>query len=214
MPVPGAAATLVLSQRGDDFEIRVGSHLLMQSRAHGSEAALAELACAGIAAGPSPRLLIGGLGMGFTLAAALRTLPAGALVEVAELVPGLVEWNRGPLAHLADRPLEDTRVSIREADVADLIRDQRDAYDAILLDVDNGPQGLTRPSNHALYSSAGLDRAHAALRARGVLAVWSVAPDRDFVSRLRKAAFEVEEHVARAHRSKGGRHIIWIAKRG
>ena len=211
--VPGSSAPLILTQRGDDFEIRLGTHLLMQSRAHGSEATLADLACVRVAARTAPRVLIGGLGMGFTLAAALRALPADAGVVMAELVPGLVEWNRGPLAHLAGRPLDDVRVSVEETDVADLIRDRRDAFDAILLDVDNGPQGLTRPSNDALYSSAGLSHAHAALRKRGVLAVWSVAPDEAFTRRLRGAGFQVEEHVARARGSKGARHVIWIATR-
>ena len=212
-PVPGATAALVLTQRGDDFEIRVGRALLMQSRAHETEAILAELACARVVGRPAPRILIGGLGMGFTLAAALRALPTDAAVAVAELVPGLVDWNRGPLAHLAGRPLDDPRVTIHEVDVAELIRDRRGAFEAILLDVDNGPDGLTRPSNDALYSNAGLGQARAALRPGGVLAVWSVAPDPAFRMRLRRAGFDVEEHVARARRSKGGRHIVWIAAR-
>jgi spermidine synthase len=211
--VPGSDAPLVLSQRGDEFEIRVGRSLLMQSRAHETEAILAERACERIAGRTSQRILIGGLGMGYTLAAALKALPADATVTVAELVPGLVEWNRGPLAHLAGKPLADPRVSVRETDVAEVLRECSAAYDAILLDVDNGPQGLTRPSNDALYSSAGLGSAHAALRAGGVLAVWSVAPDPGFARRLGVAGFEVEELDARARRTKGGRHTIWLATR-
>jgi spermidine synthase len=210
-PIPGGSKPLVLSQRGAEFEIRVGTQLLMQSRAHETEAILAERACAHIASRPAPRLLIGGLGMGFTLAAALRALPPEATVEVAELVADLVEWNRGPLAHLAGKPLEDSRVTVQVMDVVDLLRDRRDAYDAILLDVDNGPQGLTRPANDAIYSIGGLTAARAALRAGGILAIWSVAPDPAFARRLGQAGFEVEEETARARRTKGGRHTIWLA---
>ena len=211
--VPGEMAPLILSQHDAEFVIRVGPRTLMSSRTHGTEELLAELACARIAERAGARLLVGGLGMGFTLAAALRHLPAGARVAVAELIPALVEWNRGPLAHLAGRPLDDPRVSVHAADVADMIREARDGFDAILLDVDNGPDGLTRASNDWLYSPAGLSAAYRALRGRGILGVWSVAPDPRFTRRLGDAGFAAEAHVARARRSKGGRHTLWIAAR-
>jgi len=211
--VPGETAPLVLSQRGAEFVIRIGRHALMSSRAHGTEEILAELACARIARRADARVLVGGLGMGFTLAAALRQLGPDARVEVAELVPALVEWNRGPLAHLAGRPLDQPRVSVREADVADLIREGHGKFDAILLDVDNGPNGLTRASNNWLYSPGGLRAAREALKERGVLGIWSVAPNREFPRRLREVGFEAEEHLARARRTKGGQHTIWIALR-
>ncbi len=187
--------------------------MLMSSRTHGSEEALAERTCARIAHQAKAQVLIGGLGMGFTLAAALRHLSTTAQIVVAELIPAVVEWNRGPLAHLAGRPLEDCRVSILERDVAERIRGQREAWDAILLDVDNGPNGLTRASNSWLYSASGLGAALSALRSGGVLGVWSVAPDREFTRRLTRAGFAVEEAVVRARRTKGGRHTIWLAGR-
>ncbi len=210
--VPGTAAPLVLFQRGHEFVIRTGPHALMSSEAHGSEEALAELACERISDRTSARVLIGGLGMGFTLGVALAHLPATARVVVAELVPAVIEWNRGPLAHLAQRPLEDPRVTVHTGDVAEMIRTPH-PFDAILLDVDNGPNGLTRKSNDGLYSGAGLAAAFCALRRGGVLGVWSVAPDRAFVSRLSVAGFEVEEHVVRARRTRGGRHVLWLATR-
>jgi len=209
----GEARELVLWQRDTEFVIRLGPHALMSSAAHGSEEALAEAACARLAGRAGARVLVGGLGMGFTLAAALRSLPADARVEVAELVPAVVEWNRGPLAHLAGRPLEDPRAGVVTADVADRIRSARPAWDAILLDVDNGPDGLTVATNDRLYSDAGLRAAHAALRAGGVLGVWSVQPDAAFTDRLARAGFAVEEQRVRARRGKGGRHTLWLATR-
>ena len=211
--VPGETTPLVFTQRGTEFVIRVGRHALMSSRAHGTEEMLAELACAHIAGRAGARLLVGGLGMGFTLAAALRQVRPDARVEVVELVPALVEWNRGPLAPLAGRPLDDARVSVVEADVANVIREGDGAFDAILLDVDNGPNGLTRASNNWIYSREGLGAARQALRERGVLGVWSVAPDPGFSRKLREVGFEVEEHLARARRTKGGQHTLWIAAR-
>lgn len=209
----GEARELVLYQRDTEFVIRVGPHALMSSAAHGSEEALAEAACARLAARPAPRVLVGGLGMGFTLAAALRGLPADARVEVAELVPAVVEWNRGPLAHLAGRPLEDPRAAVHAGDVAGRIHGARSAWDAILLDVDNGPDGLTVATNDRLYSEAGLAATFAALREGGVLGVWSVQPDDAFTGRLARAGFAVEERRVRARRGKGGRHTLWLATR-
>jgi spermidine synthase len=211
--VPGNDAPLTLHQRGREFVIRIGATALMGSLAHGSEEALAELACAHIAGRDDARMLVGGLGMGFTLAAALRHLGPRAGVVVAELIPAVVEWNRGPLAHLAGRPLDDARVTVWEGDVGECIRAKRAAFDAILLDVDDGPDGLTRAANDTLYSAAGLGAALRALRPGGVLGVWSVAPDEAFTRRLARAGFAVEESVVRARRTKGGRHTLWLAER-
>ena len=211
--VPGEEAPLVLARRGDEFVIRIGPHALMSSRTHGSEELLAERVCVRIAGRTEARVLIGGLGMGFTLAAALRHLRPDARVMMAELVPAVVEWNRHALAELAGRPLEDPRVAVHEGDVAEPIRDGEAVLDAILLDVDNGPNGLTRAANDRLYSGAGLRAARRALRPGGVLGVWSVAADRAFRGRLEEGGFEVEEQVVRARRTKGGRHTLWIATR-
>lgn len=210
--IPGDGGELRLLQRGAEFSIRLGRNELMNSRIHGSEEALAQLACARIATRARPRILIGGLGMGFTLRAALGVLGAEARIVVVELVPAVVAWNRGPLADVSGRCLADARVSVREADVGGLIRSERSAYDAILLDVDNGPEALTRKANDRLYDPAGLRAAQAALRPGGVLAVWSAGPDRGFTRRLRKTGFAVDEVRVRARGSRGGaHHIIWIA---
>ena len=212
--VPGDGGELRLYRRGDEFSIKVvGRGELMNSRVHGSEDALAEQTCARLRKDTTPRLLIGGLGMGFTLAAALRHLAEQAQVVVAELVPAVVAWNRGPLGESAGHPLEDPRVSVREGDVARVLKTGQQAYDAILLDVDNGPEGLTRKQNDWLYGMNGLNAAYAALRPQGVLAVWSAGPDPDFVQRLRKVGFEVEELRVRGHGTKGARHIVWFARR-
>jgi len=211
--VPGGGE-LCLYQRGAEFSIRItGRGELMNSRTHGSEDALAELTCARLENSINPRLLIGGLGMGFTLAAALRCLGDQAQVVVAELVPGVVAWNRGILGEPAGRPLRDPRVRLYEKDVARVMKTGVQAYDAILLDVDNGPEGLTRKENDWLYGEDGLNEACAALRPGGVLAVWSAGPDQAFLQRLYKAGFEVEEARVRAHGSKGARHVIWFARR-
>lgn len=214
VPVPGGKGELTLHQRGEEYSIRVtGQGELMNSRAHGSEDMLAELACVRLAGRIHPRVLIGGLGMGFTLAATLRGLSPDAKVLVAELVPAVVVWNRGTLSALAGNPLRDARVSVWETDVAHPLRTKQDAFDAILLDVDNGPEGLTRDANDWLYGDAGLAAAFAALRAGGILAVWSAGDDRDFTDRLRHAGFEVEEVRVRARIKKGARHTIWLARR-
>jgi spermidine synthase len=207
--IPGGGE-LRLIRRGEEYSIMVGSNELMNSRLSGSEEALAELACERIAGRSQPSMLIGGLGMGFTLRAALALLPQQAEVTVVELVPAVIEWARGPMAHIFAGSLHDPRVSILEADVGAFISG-RSAYDAILLDVDNGPEGLTRGQNDRLYTLTGLRLAREALRGGGVLAVWSSAPDPRFIERLRRAGFQVEEIVARANRGRGGRHVIWIA---
>jgi len=212
--VPGNGGELRLYQRGDEFSIKLeGRGELMNSRVHGSEDALAEHTCARLSDCEKPRLLIGGLGMGFTLAEALRHIGSQAQVVVAELVPEVVTWNRGPLGKFAGNPLEDLRVIVHEGDVARIIDAEQEAYDAILLDVDNGPEGLTRKENDRLYDIDGLNAAYAALRANGVLAVWSAGPDQKFLQRLRKTGFEVEEIRVRSRGAKGARHIIWFARR-
>lgn len=215
-PIPGGEGELRLMRRGEEFSIRLGANELMNSRLSGSEEALATLSLERLRSRPMPRVLIGGLGMGFTLRAALAVLDADARVIVAELVPAVVAWARGPMAELHGASLSDPRVSIEEGDVARLIRSGAARYDAMLLDVDNGPEGLTRDANDGLYAKAGLSAARAALKPGGVLAVWSSSgPDEAFKHRLRQAGFGVEEIKVRARGGKGGaRHIVWIATRG
>jgi spermidine synthase len=213
--IPGNAGKLQLHQRNTEFAISiVGGAVLMSTRAHGSEDALAELTCSKIADRPQPRVLIGGLGMGFTLAAALRHLGSNAEVVVAELVPGVVAWNRGPLGEHAGHPLQDERTTVREGDVAKILRAERKAFDAILLDVDNGPEGLTRKKNDWLYTMDGLTASYTALRPKGILAVWSAGPDRNFMERLRKVGFNTKQTGVREHNNKGDLHTIWLAERG
>ena len=213
-PVPGGRGELQLFQRGEEFSIRiVGRGELMNSRAHGSEDALAALACERLAERTRPRMLIGGLGMGFTLAAALRGLGQEAQVVVAELVPAVVAWNRGAIASLASHPLQDPRVTVREMDVGKIMKAERLSFDAILLDVDNGPEGLTRDANDWLYGPGGVLAAYEALRPNGILAVWSAGQDREFTDRLRQAGFETEEVRVRSRGTKGSRHLIWLARR-
>ncbi|MGX7705968.1 spermidine synthase [Methylobacterium sp. Gmos1] len=210
--IPGETASLRLMRRGDEFAIVVDSIELMNSRRSGSERALASLACARLRGRPAPRVLIGGLGMGFTLRAALAELAPGARVEVAELVPAVAAWARGPLAHLFAGSLDDPRVALHETDVHHLIANTPGGYDAILLDVDNGPEGLVQRTNDRLYDVAGLGRARRALRPGGVLGVWSESPDRKFKSRLQRGGFAVEEHKVRSAGS-GRRHVVWIGER-
>ena len=213
--IPGSGGELQLYRRNTEYSICIrGGGVLMSSRAHGSEDALGELACRKIAGRPQPCVLIGGLGMGFTLAAALQHLAADAMVVVAELVPAVVAWNRGILGEVAGHPLRDARTRVREGDVARILKAERRAYDAILLDVDNGPEGLTRKGNDWLYTLEGLTAAYAALRPGGVLAVWSADADRRFTQRLRKAGFRVSESRARSHGTKGEIHALWLAESG
>jgi spermidine synthase len=205
---------LRLMRRGSEFSIMLGTNELMNSRLSGSEEALADLAAAKLAGRPEPRMLIGGLGMGFTLRAALKVLGEGARVTVAELVPQVIDWARGPMAALFDGCMDDPRVTLHQGDVGELIRARTGGWDAILLDVDNGPDGLTRQGNDALYSAGGLAAAHRALAPGGVFSVWSSAPDPAFTRRLRQAGFEVEERPVRAStKRRGARHMIWLAVR-
>ena len=209
--IPGGGE-LRLFAEGEHYSIKIaGGGDLMSTRMHGSEDALARITCEKIATVTEPQILIGGLGMGFTLAAALTRLGARAKVIVAELVPGVVEWNRGPLGEHAGYPLNDARVDVRECDVAAVIKAERLSLDAILLDVDNGPGGLTQVGNDWLYAMPGLAASMAALRPNGVLAIWSAHADRKFTERLRQSGFEVEEVPVRAHGNKGARHLIWLA---
>jgi spermidine synthase len=211
--VPGGEGTLRLMRRGSEFSIMAGSTSLMNSRMSGSEEALANLAWERISGRSKPHMLIGGLGMGFTLRAALAILPDDAQVTVAELVPAVVAWARGPMVELFSPGLDDPRLTIREADVGSLFNGEG-LFDAILLDVDNGPEGLTRDSNDKLYTIPGLRRAWRALRKGGVLAVWSSHTSDAFTRRLVQAGFIVEEAKVRARGTRGGeRHHIWLASK-
>jgi len=212
--IPGTSGALQLYQRDKEFSIQIAGHgALMGTWAHQSEDALAELACKEIAHRPQPRVLVGGLGMGFTLAAALRHLGPDAEVVVAELVPGVVAWNRGPLGPFAGHPLQDKRTTVREGDVAKLLRAKKNAYDAILLDVDNGPEGATRKKNDWLYSTDGLTAAYWALRPKGILAIWSATTSRDFMERLKKLGYQVKQSRVPEQDNKGDLHAIWFAQR-
>jgi spermidine synthase len=205
---------LVLSRRAHEFLIRAGGYDLMSSRDDSSARALATIGCAALPARPKLRVLIGGLGMGYTLAAALERLPPDAEVEVVEFVPEVVEWNRGPLAELAGRPLDDPRARVHVGDVGARIRSLRGELDAILLDVDNGPDALAHDHNSALYGVAGLREAHRALRPGGVHAVWSFSDTGPFARALARAGFEASVHrVANRGRDRGRTHAIWLGRR-
>jgi spermidine synthase len=210
--IPGGGE-LRLMQRDEDFAIMFEREQLMGSWVSGSEEALATLVCERLG-DRAERLLIGGLGMGFTLAAAIDAAPASSTIVVAELVPKIVSWAKGPLAHIFGTSLDDPRVSITIRDVHDVIVDSPEGFDAILLDVDNGPDGLISLANERLYCNWGLRAAHAALRPGGILAIWSAYPDDMFFDRLQDAGFEVEEVKVRANGGlKGPRHTIWLAKK-
>ena len=212
--IPGGSETLRLKRRGTEFSIMLGTNELMNSRLSGSEEALARLTIERLNT-PAPRVLIGGLGLGFTLRACLPLLPAQARVTVVELVPAVVAWARGPLAALHGDSLDDPRVTIVEEDVGTVIRAAKADWDAILLDVDNGPEGLSRAGNDALYSATGLAPARAALAPGGVLSVWSAGPDRGFTRRLQSSGLKVEEIPVRAGTTKrGARHVVWVGRKG
>ncbi len=208
---PGGSL-MALTRRGSEYVIHADGKSLMSSRMHGSEEALAAFACRHLAARTRPCVLVGGLGMGFTLRRALDRLPPDASVVVAELVPAVVAWNRGPLGPLAGRPLADPRVRLELCDVSVLLGSSKDAFDAVLLDVDNGPRALSTRDNSGLYDDRGLAAAHRALKADGTLAVWSAWDDRRFEQRLRYAGFEVVVERVRGRLRKGGpRHTIFLA---
>jgi spermidine synthase len=210
--VPGADVELRLMRRGVEFSMMLGQNELMSSRLSGSEEALATLTCRRIEAVRRPHLLIGGLGMGFTLRAALAVLGSEARILVAELVPAVIAWAKGPLVDIFGDSLDDPRASIREADVIEVIQSHVSAFDAILLDVDNGPEGLIRKANDALYDLKGLRAIRRSLRPGGVLAVWSSGPNPSFSERLGAAGFDVNEVAVRATTKRSGaRHVIWFA---
>ena len=213
--IPRNGGELRLLRRDQEFSIQIAGTQgdLMNSRRHGSEDALGGLACAHCRTAESAKVLIGGLGMGFTLAAALDSLPKDAKVVVAELVPGVLKWNQDILGVCAGEPLTDKRVEVIIADVGKLIDRASGEYDAILLDVDNGPEGLTHHENNYLYSFQGLKKAYRALRKSGVLAIWSATPAPRFTALLKRAGFAVDEHRVRAHKGKGSRHVIWLASK-
>ena len=211
--IPGTAQTLFLYQGKDDFFIKIsGGGELMSTRKHGSEDALGSLPCQRLANPATAQVLIGGLGMGFTLASALKEVGTGAVITVAELIPEVVEWNQGPLGEHAGNPLNDPRSRVYVGDVAQLLRESKSGFDVIALDVDNGPEGLTKSANDWLYTSAGILAAQAALRPGGVLAYWSAGPDQAFHERLRRCGFLVDEVTVFAHGKKGARHTIWLAQ--
>jgi spermidine synthase len=210
--VPGADVELRLMRRGAEFSMMLGQNELMNSRLSGSEEALATLACRRMEAVKRPNLLIGGLGMGFTLRAALAVLGPDARITVAELVPAVIAWARGPMASIFAGSLDDPRASILSADVIEVIQSHASAFDAILLDVDNGPEGLIRKANDALYDLTGLKAVRRALQRGGVLAVWSSGPHPLFSKRLGDAGFAVDEVAVRATtKRRGARHVIWFA---
>lgn len=209
---PDNKSELTLSQRGTEYSIRVNGQELMNSRMFGSEMMLAELACPEIADRKNANVLIGGLGMGYTLSAALRLLHSDADVLLAELVPSVVEWNRNVFGSLAGNPLKDSRVTVVIEDVINIISNNTSTFDAILLDVDNGPDSLTQEGNDELYSMSGISMIHRALRPGGVVAVWSSSPDTGFTQRLNRSSFHVLEKKVRGRtQKKGPVHTIWIA---
>jgi spermidine synthase len=204
---------LALTRRDREYVILADGKSLMSNLMHGSEEALATLGCAHVRSLARPRVLVGGLGMGFTLRATLDALPADAEVVVAELLAAVVEWNRGSLGPLADHPLDDRRVSLAIGDVADTLKASHDRFDAVLLDVDNGPGAFTATANAGLYGDAGLATIRSALTANGVLGVWSAREDRKFEQRLRYGGFDVEVARVRARLKKGGpRHVIFLGR--
>ncbi len=213
--IPGSDTELVLSQCDDNFAIRISGQPgdLMNSRMHHSEDALAEFACARLAGFANARILVGGLGMGFTLAAALKAVGVSAEVIVAELVPAVVEWNRGPLGLCAGRPIEDGRTQIHLGDVTGLLKQRTGKYDAILLDVDNGPEPMTHSDNEWLYTLAGLKRIHEKLQPEGIATIWSTRADQAFTKRIKKAGFSVQLRTVRARPGKGSRHTIFVAQK-
>ncbi|MBU1189751.1 MAG: hypothetical protein KKC01_12050 [Gammaproteobacteria bacterium] len=212
--IPDTRKELVLYKHQDKFSIVIpGRGELMNSRVHGSERALAELACAAMQARSNTRLLVGGLGMGFTLAAALAQVGPDSEVIVAELVPEVVAWNRELMGEPSGHPLSDPRTQVFVGDVADLLRDCGSGFDAIMMDVDNGPAAMIRRENDWLYTDEGLLITRQALRPGGVLAVWSASADQMFQNRMRRCGFRVEAHIVRPHRAgKGARHHIWLGR--
>lgn len=213
--IPNDGGVLTLRQRDQEFSISLSGPRgeLMNSRRFNSEQQLSVLGCAHLKNRDNARVLVGGMGMGYTLAAALEAVSSNAEVMVADLIPEVVEWNRGPLGDCAGRPLDDVRVSVHIGDVAELLTKGDARYDAVLLDVDNGPEGLTHSDNNWLYSVEGTSSIFSSLAPGGVLAVWSAGPDSMYVGRLKKAGFQVKAETVRERPGKGARHTIFVAKK-
>lgn len=211
--IPNNGGELSLSRRGEEFSIKMSGIRgeLMNSRVFNSEEELSTLGCSHVRTHKNAHVLVGGLGMGYTLAAALNSVTSTSRVTVAELVPEVVTWNQGPLGDCAKNPLADTRTSVHVGDIKGLLTTSTPTYDAILLDVDNGPEGLTQNDNNWLYSLSGLKQIQQTLKAKGVLAVWSAGPDSAFVTRLKKAGYKVTTKMVRARVGKGSRHCIFLA---
>lgn len=214
--IPNNGGELRLTQRGNDFVIGLKGTPgeLMTSRVHSSELALAELGCAHIHGVEKAKVLVGGMGMGFTLAAALKATTLSSEVHVAELVPEIIEWNKGPLGACAGRPLDDERAIVKLGDIAALFTNKQASYDAILLDVDNGPEAFTHDDNGNLYAAESLRAIHQTLRPKGMLAVWSAWHEPSFMKALKKANFKnVAFQTVRAHKGKGSKHTIYLGQK-
>jgi spermidine synthase len=213
--IPNNGGELKFSQRGDEFSIRLSGIRgeLMNSRLYNSEKVLAELGCAYLNSTDNAQVLVGGLGMGYTLAAALKAVTSNSQVTVAELIPEVVVWNQGPLGNCANNPLQDSRTKVHIGDVRVLLNIKQPTFDAILLDVDNGPEGLTQKGNNSIYSLQGLDNIYKTLRPKGMLAIWSAGPDEQFTVRLKKAGFKADSRVVRARPGKGSRHTIFLVRK-
>ena len=213
--IPNNGGELKFSQRGDEFSIRLSGIRgeLMNSRLYNSEKVLAELGCAHLTSTNNAQVLVGGLGMGYTLAAALKAVNKNSQVTVAELIPEVVTWNQGPLGNCANNPLQDPRTKVHIGDVRQLLTIRKPTFDAILLDVDNGPEGLTQKDNSSIYSTQGLEDIYKTLRPKGMVAIWSAGPDQQFTLRLKKAGFKAEDRVVRARPGKGSRHTIFLGRK-
>lgn len=218
--IPNNGGELELTQRDKEFSIHLKGARgeLMNSRMHSSEVALSDLGCAHIKNTENAKVLVGGMGMGFTLAAALKATTESSKVVVAELVPDVIEWNKGPLGECAGYPINDDRVIVHLGDVAELFKakpgkERQPEFDSILLDVDNGPEGFTHGDNNNIYSLNSLMAISQTLKSGGVLAVWSAWHDPKFTTQLKKAKYKVETKTVRAHKGKGARHTIYLAKK-
>jgi spermidine synthase len=213
--IPNDGGELKLSQRGDEFSIKLSGIRgeLMNSRVYNSEKVLSQLGCAHIKPHYDAHVLVGGLGMGYTLSAALKAVNQNSQVTVAELIPQVVEWNKGPLGNCAGNPLQDPRTIVKIGDVKNLLTSREPTFDAILLDVDNGPEGLTHSDNNWIYSEEGLKDIYDTLLPNGMLAIWSAGPDYLFTVRLKKIGYRVDTRIVRARPGKGSRHTIFLAKK-
>ncbi|WP_340677016.1 hypothetical protein [Paraglaciecola sp.] len=213
--IPNNGGELKFSQRGNEFSIRLSGIRgeLMNSRVYHSEQVLAQLGCAHLKGLDNAEVLVGGLGMGYTLAAALKAINSKSHVTVAELIPEVLTWNQGPLGRCAGNPLQDSRTKVHIGDVAELLKSTQPAFDAILLDVDNGPEGLTQSDNNWIYSDAGLKSIYHTLKPQGMLAIWSAGPDYLFSVRLKNTGFKVDTRIVRARPGKGSKHSIFLAKK-